>query len=284
MGTGGRQIMRVSFLGPAGTYAEAASLLYAPNANLVPARTFTAAAQAVEDGEADEAVCAIENALEGPVAETLAILVRDELALSIHAEIVLDIRHSLVGAPGLDLETVPVVYSHPQALAQCRRRLSELVPAAQPVAALSTAAAIEAAMAEPGTIAVGNQRAAELYSAHCYADDIADLPNNQTRFVVLARSEVEPTGDDKTSLVFTMAHDRPGSLVEVLQPFAERSINMTKIESRPTGQQLGTYFFFADVEGHQQEAAVAAAIAEARPHTQWLRVLGSYPRWTGHDA
>lgn len=276
--------MRLAFLGPAGTYAEAAALLHNPHAELVPARTFTAAAAAVEAGDADAAVCAIENALEGPVAETLAILVRDDLALHINAEIVLDIRHALVGAPGLDLQAVRVVYSHPQALAQCRRRLGELVPAAQPVAALSTSAAIEAAMNEPGTIAVGNQRAAELYSAHTYADDIADLPNNQTRFVVLAASERAPTGDDKTSLVFTMAHDRPGSLVEVLQPFADRSINMTKIESRPTGQQLGTYFFFADVEGHQHEADVAAAITEARPHTQWLRVLGSYPRWTGNDA
>jgi prephenate dehydratase len=276
--------MRLAFLGPAGTYAEAAALLYNPEAELIPMRTFTAAAQAVEDGEADAAVCAIENALEGPVAETLAILVRDNLTLSINAEVVLEIRHALVGAPGLTLEEVRVVYSHPQALGQCRRRLCELVPSAQPIAALSTSAAIESAMQEPGTIAVGNQRAAELYEAYCYAEDISDLPNNQTRFIVLAATQQEPTGDDKTSLVFTMAHDRPGSLVEILQPFANRSINMTKIESRPTGRQLGTYYFFADVEGHQQEPEVAAAIAEARPHTQWLHVLGSYPRWTGNDA
>ena len=276
--------MRLAYLGPAGTYTEAAALEYAPAAELVPVRTFTAGAQAVEDGKADAAVCAIENALEGPVAETLAILVGDDLKLHINAEIVLAIRHALVGAPGLTLADVQVVYSHPQALAQCRRRLTELVPSARPVAALSTSAAIESAANEPGTLAVGNRRAAELYSAHCYEDDMSDLPNNQTRFIVLAASEQRPSGDDKTSLVFTMAHDRPGSLVEVLQPFADRSINMTKIESRPTGRQLGTYFFFADVEGHQQESEVATAIAEARPHTQWLRVLGSYPRWTGNDA
>ena len=276
--------MRLTHLGPAGTYAEAASVLYDANAELIPTRTFTAAAEAVESGEADATVCAIENALEGPVAETLAILVRDGLTLSINAEIVLPIHHALVGAADLDLQAVRVVYSHPQALAQCRRHLTELVPNAQPVAALSTAAAIESAVNEPGTLAIGNQRAAELYSAHCYVEDLGDQPNNQTRFIVLAPGEQQPTGDDKTSLVFTMAHDRPGSLVEVLQPFAQRSINMTKIESRPTGLQLGTYFFFADVEGHQQEPAVAAAIAEARPHTQWLKVLGSYPRWTGDDA
>lgn len=276
--------MRLAFLGPAGTYTEAAALEHDAEAELVPVRTFTAAARAVEDGEADAAVCAIENALEGPVAETLAILVRDDLTLQINAEIVLAIRHALVGVEDLSLSEVQVVYSHPQALAQCRRRLSELVPSAQPIAALSTSAAIESAVAEPGTLAVGNQRAAELYSAHRYEDDISDLPNNQTRFIVLAATEQEPSGDDKTSLVFTMAHDRPGSLVEVLQPFADRSINMTKIESRPTGLRLGTYFFFADVQGHQHEPAVAAAIAEARPHTQWLHVLGSYPRWTGNDA
>ncbi|MDA0351442.1 MAG: prephenate dehydratase [Chloroflexi bacterium] len=276
--------MRLAHLGPAGTYAEAAAQRYHPDADLLPTRTFTAAAEAVDRGEADAAVCAIENALEGPIAETLAILVRDDLHLQISGEIVLAIRHALVGAPGLTLADVKTVYSHPQALAQCRRRLAELVPAAQPVAALSTAAAIAAAIEEPGTIAVGNLRAAELYAAHCYADDIADLPNNQTRFIILSTTEAAPTGDDKTSLVFTMAHDRPGSLVEVLQPFADRSINMTKIESRPTGLQLGTYFFFVDVQGHQQRPDVAAAIAEARPHTQWLKVLGSYPRWTGNDA
>jgi prephenate dehydratase len=276
--------MRLAFLGPAGTYAEEAALRYAPDGELVPARTFTAAAEAVEAGEADAAVCAIENALEGPVAETLAILVREGLTLHINAEIVLGIRHSLVGAAGLKLEEVRVVYSHPQALAQCRRRLGELLPNAEPVAALSTAGAIESAMNEPGTMAVGNRRAAELYQAHCYADDIADLPNNQTRFVVLAPTEQPPTGDDKTSMVFTMAHDRPGSLVEVLQPFADRSINMTKIESRPTGRQLGTYYFFADIQGHQDEPEIAAAITEARPHTQWLHILGSYPRWTETDA
>jgi prephenate dehydratase len=210
--------------------------------------------------------------------------VREDLTLKISGKIVLAIEHALVGAPGLDLAEVKVVYSHPQALGQSRRHLAELAPAAQPVAALSTAAAIEAAVNEPGTLAVGNKRAAELYSAYCYAEDISDLPNNQTRFVVLAKDEPAPTGDDKTSIVFTMAHDRPGSLVEVLKPFADRSINMTRIESRPTGRQLGTYYFFADVHGHETESEIADAIAEARPYTDWLKVLGSYPRWTGGDA
>jgi prephenate dehydratase len=152
------------------------------------------------------------------------------------------------------------------------------------VAALSTAAAIEAAAAESNALAISNARAADLYSAQIYNPNISDQPNNQTRFIVLTAEDGARTGDDKTSLVFTMAHDRPGSLVEVLQPFADRTINMTKIESRPTGKQLGTYYFFVDVQGHHSDPDIAVAIDEARPHTQWLHELGSYPRWTGNDA
>ena len=276
--------MRLAHLGPSGTYTEAAAIATDTSAELVPVATVAAAVEAVERGEADAAVCAIENALEGPVAETLAILQREDPTLMIAAEIVIAIRHALVGPPGLNPADVGIVYSHPQALAQCRQHLAEIVPRAQPVAALSTAAAIEAAASESNALAIGNARAAELYSAQIYDADISDQPNNQTRFIVLTAEDGERTGDDKTSLVFTMAHDRPGSLVEVLQPFADRTINMTKIESRPTGLQLGTYYFFVDVQGHRSDPEIAAAIEEARPHTLWLHVLGSYPRWTGNDA
>jgi prephenate dehydratase len=276
--------MRLAHLGPAGTYTEAAAIDYDASAELVPVATVAAAVEAVEQGDADAAVCAIENALEGPVAETLAILQRENPTLMISAEIVIAIRHALVGPAGLELNDVRVVYSHPQALAQCRQHLAEIVPGAQPVAALSTAAAIEAAASEANALAISNAHAAELYSAQIYDADISDQPNNQTRFIVLTSEDGTRSGDDKTSLVFTMAHDRPGSLVEVLQPFADRGINMTKIESRPTGLQLGTYYFFVDVQGHRADPEIAVAIEEATPHTQWLHVLGSYPRWTGNDA
>jgi prephenate dehydratase len=130
--------MRLAHLGPSGTYTEAAALEYDASAELVPVSTVAAAVEAVERGEADAAVCAIENALEGPVAETLAILQREDPALMVAAEIVIAIRHALVGPAGLDLNAVRVVYSHPQALAQCRQHLAAIVPNAQPVAALST--------------------------------------------------------------------------------------------------------------------------------------------------
>ncbi len=272
--------MRISHLGPTGTYTEAAARRFNPDAELLPVATVSAAIQAVRDGEADAAVCAMENSIEGSVSiETMDILIGPEFELRVCGEVVLAIQHHLVGAPGINPAAAEVVYSHPQGLAQCRQRLHELAPQARPVAALSTAGAVEAAVKEPGTLAVGSEYAAELYGATIYARDIGDERGNETRFVVLAPDDAEPTGDDKTSLAFTTAHDRPGSLVEVLQLFATHGLNLTRIESRPTRRQLGTYVFFCDVQGHRRDPIVRGVLEEAATITQWLRVLGSYPRW-----
>ena len=233
--------MRISHLGPSGTYTEAAARRFAPACDLLPVPTVTAAIQAVRDGEADAAVCAMENSIEGSVSiETMDLLINPSFELRISGEVVLSIQHHLVGAPGINPATAQVVYSHPQGLAQCRQSLQRLAPQAKPVAALSTAGAVEASIQEPGTLAVGSEYAAELYGATIYARDIGDERGNETRFVVLAREDADPTGDDKTSLAFTTAHDRPGSLVEVLQLFATHGLNLTRIESRPTRrQQIG---------------------------------------------
>lgn len=276
--------MRLAHLGPRGTYTEAAAIAYDPAAELVPMASFTATVEAVERGEVDAAVCAIENAIEGAVQETRDLLLRDQSAVQVRAEIVLPIRHALVGGAGIDVAQATVVYSHPQALGQCREHLSRLAPRAQAVAALSTAAAIENAIAEPGALAVGSRLAAELYGATVYADDIADEPGNETRFVVLAREDAAATGDDKTSIAFTTHHDRPGSLVEVLAIFSSRGLNLTRVESRPTRRALGTYVFLVDFQGHRTDPTVVEALAAAREAALWLRVLGSYPRWTKPDA
>ncbi|MFA7249980.1 MAG: prephenate dehydratase [Dehalococcoidia bacterium] len=272
--------MRISHLGPSGTYTEAAARRFSSTAELLPVATVSAAIQAVRDGSADAAVCAMENSIEGSVSiETMDLLISPEFDLRICGEVVLAIQHHLVGAPGINPAAARVVYSHPQGLAQCRQRILELAPDAQPVAALSTAGAVEASLREPGTLAVGSEYAAELYGATIYARDIGDERDNETRFVVLAREDAQPTGDDKTSLAFTTAHDRPGSLVEVLQMFAGHGLNLTRIESRPTRRQLGTYVFFCDVQGHRSDPVVAGVLKEASQITQWMRVLGSYPRW-----
>jgi prephenate dehydratase len=155
------------------------------------------------------------------------------------------------------------------------------MPRATPAAALSTAAAIESALSEPGTLAIGSHIAAELYGAHMYVDDMADEPGNETRFVIVAAEDAAPTGDDKTSIAFTTHHDRPGSLVEVLNIFSNRGLNLTRVESRPTRRALGTYVFLVDFQGHRLDAAAAEALDATRAVTLWLRVLGSYPRWSG---
>ncbi|MFA7295929.1 MAG: prephenate dehydratase [Dehalococcoidia bacterium] len=275
---------RLAYLGPRGTYTEAAAIAYDSTAELLPRASFTSAVEMVEAGEADGAVCAIENSIEGPVVEVRELLLREQSAVVIRSEVVVPIRHALAGVEGIDLAGVRTVYSHPQALGQCRGQIARLMPNATAVAALSTAAAIESAISEPGTLAIGSHIAADLYGAHVYVDDLADEPGNETRFVVLAREDAPPSGDDKTSIAFTTHHDRPGSLVEVLNIFSNRGLNLTKVESRPTRRALGTYVFLVDFQGHRLDAAVTEALEATRAVTLWLRVLGSYPRWTGPHA
>ena len=272
---------RVAHLGPRGTYTEAAAALYDPDADLIPHPTVADAVAAVERDEAEACVCALENSIEGGVRETLDQLLREELAVAISAEVVLPIRHVLVGTRGADPASAPVVYSHPQALAQCRRRLQAIAPRARPVASLSTAVAIESALAEPGALAVGNQRAADLYGGHVLHPDLADESDNETRFIVLGRTDHAATGDDKTSIAFTTQHDRPGSLMEALTLFYEQDINLTRVESRPTRRRLGTYIFLLDMEGHRTDPRVAEALRALGELAEWLRVFGSYPRWRG---
>ena len=271
---------RIAHLGPRGTNTEAAAAAWDPAASLLPLPSVADAARAVRDGEADAAVCAIENSIAGSVSETVDLLLREDTALAVRGEIVLAIRHALVAAPGADPARADVVYSHPQALAQCRRSLARLAPNARPVAALSTAAAIESALAADGALAVSTALAASIHGAEVVADDIADERGNETRFVVLAHGDHPPTGDDKTSIAFTTAHDLPGTLVSVLTEFADRGLNLTHVESRPTRLALGTYVFLLDFQGHRLDAAAEEALEAVRAGTQWLRVLGSYPRWT----
>ncbi len=267
----------VAFLGPPGTFGEVAALRLRPEAELRPFATHTAVVAAVAEGQCDEGVAAIENSLEGSVPETLDALIR-ETRVAIRAEIAMPIRHCLLVAQGAGASGIEVIYSHPQALAQCRRYLDAHVPAAAAEASLSTANAVREMLARPRSAAIGTERAAALYGAAVLARDIQDDPSNTTRFVLLARADAPPTGDDKTSVVFQTV-DRPGALVDVLREFAERRINLTKIESRPSKESLGTYVFLVDIEGHRTDTLVAEALERARAHTERLHIFGSYPRY-----
>lgn len=277
-----------AFLGPRGTFSEEAALLYTERVErpvgdddtLMPFTSIPALTAAVETGLATEALLPIENSIEGSVSATLDLLIH-ETTLRITAEVVLPVRHYLVTQPGAGLDEITVVTSHPQALGQCRRFLDRCLPAAEQVAALSTAAAVQTvATGEDRHIAaIGTSRAAELYGAEVLAHDIQDVRANLTRFVALAREDHSPTGDDKTSLGFTVKANVPGAVHAVVSELADKNLQMTKVESRPTKGWLGDYVFLIDLEGHRQDAPVAEALDRVREMTAMLKVFGSYPRF-----
>ena len=268
---------RLAYLGPAGSYAEQAAVDYDATARLVPFVSIPAVASAVRSGLADEGVVPIENSLEGSVTFTLDLLI-GETDLFVRNELVIPIDHCLVVVAGTDMEAIRAVYSHPQALAQCRSFLDRCFPAAEQMASLSTSAAVEQMRSsDVPAAAIANRRAASLYDAQIIATGIQDRPNNQTRFVILAPSDHAPTGHDKTSICFSFTEDSPGMMYSVLYEIAKRQINMTKIESRPTGETLGRYIFLIDIEGHREDAIVKDALSEIRSQVSMFRVFGSYP-------
>lgn len=273
--------MSTAFLGPRGTFSEEAALAYAGDEErLVPFASFPALVSAVETGLAAEAVLPIENSIEGAVSGTLDLLIH-ETPLRIKAEVVLPIRHFLVTTAGATLEDVKVVASKPEALGQCRRFLDRCLPGVQQEAALSTAAAVrDAALGDdPSRAGIGPKRAADLYGGQILAHDIQDVRANLTRFVVLAPRDHPPTGDDKTSLAFTIPANVPGSLHAILGEFAAETLQLTKIESRPTKERFGEYVFLIDVEGHRLDPPVARVLDRLRRVCITLKVFGSYPRF-----
>ena len=270
---------RIAFFGPAGTYTEEAALRYDSAADLQAFPTIAAVGHAVSSGVTDEGVVPIENSLEGSVTYTLDLLI-SQSGLSICKEIVLPIDHYLMAKPGTRLGDIQVVFSHPQALAQCRNFLERQLPQSQQTASLSTVAAVVDMKASPvPAAAIAPRRAAELHGAEIIARSIQDYPNNVTRFVVLARADHPPTGRDKTSICFSFDQDAPSLLYHALGEFAQRDINLAKVESRPTKEVLGRYIFLIDCEGHRTDPPVAEALAGLKRQASMLKVLGSYPRW-----
>lgn len=271
--------MRLAYLGPPGTFGEEAACAYRPDAEAVPLPSHAAVAAAVESDRAAAGILAIENSLNGSVAETLDILIH-ETSLRMQAELVVPVVHNLVLKPGANRTKVKVIHSHPQALGQCRLFLEREYPDATLVASLSTAEAVKTVMRGDGTAAaVATARAAELHGGDLAVTGIQDKANNVTRFIVLGRESPPPSGRDRTSIAFTFAVDRPGSLSAVLNAFAGRGLNCSKIESRPTREVFGEYVFLVDFEGHELDPKPADALAEVKGLTETLKVFGSYPRW-----
>jgi prephenate dehydratase len=276
--------MRVAYLGPAGTHSEEALRASAPpGIEEIPYPTIYDAVIAVRDGAVDSAVVPIENALEGSVAITLDTLAVEAERVRIAAEVVHPIHHCVIAPGELSLARVERVVSHPQATAQCARFLREHVPGAEHVSAPSTADAVLSLRdsADGRTVAIGSRLAAELYDCHVVAENVEDHPDNATRFVWVMRAGAagQPGADVKTSIVFWGGGDEsPGWLVDILTALASRSVNLTRIESRPRRTGLGHYMFFADLEGAAETAAVSEALDALGAHVEELRVLGSYGR------
>ncbi|WP_456481927.1 prephenate dehydratase [Methanopyrus sp.] len=266
----------MSYLGPPGTFTEEAAERFSKeelggSGELQPARTITAVFSRVERGEADYGVVPWENSLEGSVGETLDNFLRREVR--VFGELVLPIVHALMsGSESNDRE--PVVYSHPQAYEQAREALRELLGDHEFVPTASTAEAAKLA-SEKGAYALGPPRLAERFELDVVEE--VKLENNETRFAIISRRDRAPTKEDKTSVVFSVT-DRPGALREVLGIFADRGINLTKIESRPAKSGLGDYVFFLDFEGHRMLYPGSEALAELRERTPFSKVLGSYPK------
>jgi prephenate dehydratase len=270
----------VAFLGPAGTFTEEAlSTQDDLVAGSVPKQTFADVIEAVSSGEVEFGFLPIENSIEGTVSATLDSLVF-EVDLLIQREVVLDVHLNLVAPPGTQVSSIRRVLSFPHATAQCRRFLSVNLPNVEVVATNSTAEAARLVGEErrPHMAALAPKLAGELYGLEVLAAAIEDHPDNQTRFVVLAKNGIPaPTGHDKTSIVCFQREDHPGTLHAILSEFSARSINLTKLESRPTKRGLGSYCFIMDLEGHIADEVVADALRVLHAELANVKYLGSYP-------
>jgi prephenate dehydratase len=274
----------VAYFGPEATFTHEA-LLTQPDlaaAELRPLGAITDVLEAVARGEADLGFVPIENGIEGTVSATIDGLIHD-VELHIQREVVMDIHLHLMARPGLALEDVRTVSSYPHALAQCQKYLAKALPGVEQRAANSTADAARAVGESSGTdapaeAAIAPRIAAERYGLTIVAEDVEDHPENQTRFVLVARTRVpKPTGHDKTSIVCFQRADHPGSLHGILGQFAARNINLTKLESRPTKQGLGDYCFVIDLSGHLGDEVVADCLRDLHAGLAGVKFLGSYP-------
>jgi len=271
----------IAFLGPPGTFSEEA-LLGQPElagADLLPLPTITEVFGAVGSGAVGAGFVPIENSIEGTVSVTLDHLVF-ESDLFIQAEVVLDIHLHLLAPPGTRVADVRRVVSFPHASAQCRRFVRDVLGGAEVVASNSTAEAARLVGEEraPGVAAIAPMLAGRLYGLDAIAERIEDFGENQTRFVLVAPRRVPgPTGHDRTSIVCFQQADRPGSLHEILSHFSARSLNLTKLESRPTKQSLGDYCFVIDLEGHVADEVVGDCLKELHLTLAGVKFLGSYP-------
>jgi len=271
-------MLKIGYLGPKGTFSQEALLKYAKDAEYTPKEFLSIGEilEAVDTRIIDEAVVPIENSIEGAVNATMDIMAMEN-DLRIKAEVIIPIREHLLVKKGAKLSGVKTVLSHPQPLGQCRRFLAKNFPDAIIKATNSTASAAEEVSKGTGdSAAIGSFEAAKAYGLEVAQRDIQDFDNNTTRFIVVGREDSKRTGNDKTSIVFS-TEDKPGSLYKILEIFNLWDINLSRIESRPAKNKLGSYIFFVDLSGHKEDDDLRDALEMVKRKTSFYKFLGSYP-------
>jgi chorismate mutase/prephenate dehydratase len=270
-----QQKIKVAYLGPEATFSHIAALNYfGTSAELIPVETITDVFEEVSSERVNFGVVPIENSIEGVVATTLDAIY--EYGLKVCGEIYESISHHLMNQTG-KIEDIKKVLSHPQAIAQCRKWLRKKLPSVPIETVPSTALAAKWAAVDESVGAIASLVAAKLYHLQIVAKNIEDIKGNSTRFWIIGKTEVQPTGDDKTSFLFSVA-DRPGALFDVLRCFAVRKINLTKIESRPSKDEPWKYVFFLDCEGHIKDEKIKECLEEMQNYCLQVIWLGSYPK------
>jgi arogenate/prephenate dehydratase len=267
----------LAFQGEPGAYSEAAALTFAPGEAVLPCPSFEAVFAAVADGRASRGILPMENSIGGSIHRNYDLLVEHDLPII--GEVELRVDHCLLALPGTTFEEVKVVYSHPQALAQCEAALTAM-HGVEVVAVYDTAGA--AKMVRDGgrrdAAAVASRRAADVFGLAVLRESIQDFTDNITRFCVIAQSPADHAEANKTSIVFAL-HSRPGALFKALAGFALRDINLTKLESRPLRGRPWEYAFYVDLEIASADPGLQRALADLREFSHWVRILGSYRAW-----
>lgn len=266
----------VAFQGELGAYSEAAAVnFFGTGVQVKPYEGLEDVFRAVEQGEVQFGIAPIENSIEGSISKTYDLLLDSDIKVC--GEIELKVSHSLIVNPGVTLNDIKKIYSHPQALGQCQAFIKhldcELIPTYDTAGSVKMIK--EKKMSDGAAIA--SARAAEIYNMKVIARGIEDNPHNFTRFFILAKEDASPTGNDKTSVVFSVKH-KPGALFGFLQEMADKKVNLTKIESRPTRQKPWDYNFYLDFEGHHEDKAPREALENVEDYATFVKVLGSYPK------
>ena len=268
--------MKVAFQGERGAYSEnAVYQFFGTDTQVLPCKDFRDVFESVKKEQVQAGVVPVENSIEGSVNQNYDLFFNYDLKVC--GEVIVKIEHCLIVNPGTSMDTIKAVYSHPQALAQCRSYLEkakwELIPT------YDTAGSVKIIKEQKlqNAAAIASERAAQIYGMQILAKDIADNKENFTRFFVLSTQDSEPTGKDKTSIIFSAKHE-PGSLYHALGEFAKRNINLTRIESRPTKKTPWEYNFYLDFEGHRTEQKCKEALQALEKYAIFVKILGSYPK------